>query len=296
MSGVLEWESLVLAPDRRRDGGTSQRALIIVNSGDYNRALMELLWERCSHHLCADGGANRLYDSFGDGDKEEAARRRYVPEMIVGDLDSLRNDVRHFYERAGSKLILIQDQDWNDLEKTISSFPEEVREGVVLGGFGGRFDQQMASIQALYRCLPSAQSPLPSTVPSCSPPSPSPSPSSSSLQASMSPSSAVAVQNHPTSPPPVDKLSIIDANNITFLLRPGRHVIIPLPTIEGPTCGLLPIGGRTTVTSRGLQWDVHEQELAFGHLISSSNRITESTVYIETSHALVWTTELQLSL
>lgn len=56
--------------------------------------------------LCADGGANRLHDLFPDAmtrskyakvDRSHADDR-YLPDMIKGDLDSLRSDVRTFYE------------------------------------------------------------------------------------------------------------------------------------------------------------------------------------------------------
>lgn len=44
------------------------------------------------YRICADGGANRLYDSLSEQD-----RRRYLPDLIKGDLDSLRQDVEAFY-------------------------------------------------------------------------------------------------------------------------------------------------------------------------------------------------------
>eukprot|EP00958_Prasinococcus_capsulatus_P023592 scaffold3551_cov408-Prasinococcus_capsulatus_cf.AAC.19 len=54
--------------------------------------------------LCADGGANHLYDEICAivGCREEDAadvRRRYVPDIIKGDLDSLRPEVREFYQK-----------------------------------------------------------------------------------------------------------------------------------------------------------------------------------------------------
>ncbi len=57
--------------------------------------------------ICADGGANRLYDQLpcwlgaGGADAEEAVRGAFLPDVIKGDLDSLRPEVRDFYTRRG---------------------------------------------------------------------------------------------------------------------------------------------------------------------------------------------------
>ena len=37
----------------------------------------------------------------------------------MGDLDSIRPEVKAFYERAGSTLVEVHDQDMNDFEKSI---------------------------------------------------------------------------------------------------------------------------------------------------------------------------------
>ena len=56
-------------------------------------------------HICADGGANRLYDLFSSGQAAAAAaaerRALYCPQIIKGDLDSLRPEVQQFYEQHG---------------------------------------------------------------------------------------------------------------------------------------------------------------------------------------------------
>jgi len=63
--------------------------------------------------ICADGGANRLYDqvpswrgvggpgAHADGAAADAARAAFLPDIIKGDLDSLRPQVREFYSRRG---------------------------------------------------------------------------------------------------------------------------------------------------------------------------------------------------
>lgn len=51
---------------------------------------------------CADGGANRLFDRFvkGKGKSEDfqGGDEEWLPDLVLGDLDSLRPDVKEFYE------------------------------------------------------------------------------------------------------------------------------------------------------------------------------------------------------
>ena len=54
------------------------------------------LWRQSSLRLCADGAANRLHDNL-----EESERLRVLPDLITGDLDSLRGDVATFYAERG---------------------------------------------------------------------------------------------------------------------------------------------------------------------------------------------------
>lgn len=57
-----------------------------------------------SLRVCADGGANRLYDELPrmlPGRPADTVRAQYLPNIIKGDLDSLRPDVAAFYRRHG---------------------------------------------------------------------------------------------------------------------------------------------------------------------------------------------------
>ena len=67
--------------------------------------------------ICADGGANRLYDAFPQGDKTSG----FLPAVIAGDMDSIRPDVQQHFTNHGPEIIdQSQDQDTTDLQKCLS--------------------------------------------------------------------------------------------------------------------------------------------------------------------------------
>ena len=74
------------------------------------------IWSSFELIICADGGANRLYDWFGSScDSDGCSRSDYIPSKIIGDLDSIREDVRDYYSINGCEIIQDRNQDNNDL-------------------------------------------------------------------------------------------------------------------------------------------------------------------------------------
>lgn len=57
------------------------------------------------------------------------------------------------------------------------------------------------------------------------------------------------------------------------------------------TCILLQ-GGSARVTTAGLYWNLHNEELRFGSFISTSNHITRDVVEVTTSESVIFTLEL----
>lgn len=87
--------------------------------------VLGVLWGSSAYRVCADGGANRLYDATvaamlggeGGGAVEDAAANcEFLPDLITGDLDSLRPDVRRYYESRGVPILRVDDQDYHDLD------------------------------------------------------------------------------------------------------------------------------------------------------------------------------------
>ena len=123
--------------------------LVILNQPITNALLLEKAWNSCKVRVCADGGANQLYEFL----KDDKLRVHYKPEFIAGDLDSLRDDVREFYENLGVKVLSKPSQYATDFMKSVDLIDEQFGEPidiVALGAMGGRVDQSFHSIQHLY--------------------------------------------------------------------------------------------------------------------------------------------------
>ncbi|KAF9582421.1 cAMP-dependent protein kinase subunit [Lunasporangiospora selenospora] len=262
-------------PDKYRhrlaSGNGHRFALILLNQPIHiQRRLFDNLWENATYRFCADGGANRLYDFL----KTDEERSRYLPDYVRGDLDSLHDHVKEYYQSKGVPCERVDDQESTDFMKcvelarshdskvptTSNGFKSESnpadkasnmddRVGIVaLGGTGGRFDQVMSGVHHLFL-----------------------------LQS----------ERHAV---------ILSEASIITILGPGKHEIDCNLEIEGPTCGIIPVGSsECAITTSGLRWDIAFDEMAtsFGHRISSSNVLREPKVTVETNVPVVWTTEIR---
>lgn len=94
-----------------------------------------------------------------------------------------------------------------------------------------------------------------------------------------------------------DRIVLLTGDTIATLLDgPASHTLHVVPTVEGPICGLIPIGGPVdSVTTTGLKWNLSNQRMEWGVLTSTSNEIDPSfggVVTVETSQPLLWTCTL----
>eukprot|EP00599_Poterioochromonas_sp_BG-1_P007078 CAMPEP_0173144330 /NCGR_PEP_ID=MMETSP1105-20130129/7165_1 /TAXON_ID=2985 /ORGANISM="Ochromonas sp., Strain BG-1" /LENGTH=255 /DNA_ID=CAMNT_0014057983 /DNA_START=36 /DNA_END=800 /DNA_ORIENTATION=+ len=131
----------------------SQYHLIVLNSPCVASDLIRRLWRNCIIKICADGGANRLFSALSDQEKDQ-----FIPNFITGDLDSLQSHVRDYYSSLNVPIIQDPDQDSHDLDKSLKLLKESISSDqvamtskvVVIGGTGGRIDQQIAVFNTLY--------------------------------------------------------------------------------------------------------------------------------------------------
>ena len=228
-----------------------QLALLILNverSGVRpNDGLFSHLWRASKLRVCADGAANRLHDALDD-----EARGGHLPDLIAGDLDSLRDDVAQFYAARGVPIARQPEQDRHDFEKCLTWLRQRQGDAaprlsvVAMGAFGGWLDQQMANINMLYRYAGAFERLV--------------------LLGDESLAFLLPAGKHVIEPNPE--------------VEEGTCGLIPL----GGRC--------TRVRTSGLRWNLSDAPLEFGSLVSSSNKFVDARVTVETSSPLLWTTSL----
>ncbi|HEX9614095.1 MAG TPA: thiamine diphosphokinase [Bacteroidota bacterium] len=121
-----------------------KRAIILANGNPPQKALFRKARQQAGLFVCADGGANH------------AATLGERPDLIIGDLDSIKSQtVRKF---KSVKTRRIADQNSTDLEKALAWI---VRNGYtdidVFGALGGRVDHLAGNLSALGKFSRSAR-------------------------------------------------------------------------------------------------------------------------------------------
>ncbi|GFP85607.1 thiamine pyrophosphokinase 1 [Phtheirospermum japonicum] len=248
---IMTHSSTFLLPRLSADNDGALTYVLVV----LNRRLPRftpLLWKHAQLRICADGGANRLYDElpllFPDEDAVEI-RKRYKPNLIKGDMDSIREEVLRFYKDVGTEAVdASDDQDTTDLHKCVAyiqDLPNLKNQELcilVAGALGGRFDHEVGNINVICR--------FPNT-----------------------------------------RIILLSDDCLIQLLPSSRHHEIHIQSaVVGPHCGLIPIGGASkTNTTTGLQWNLSDTEMKFGGLISTSNIVKGEIVTVQSDADLLWT-------
>ncbi|KAL4603594.1 hypothetical protein ACB092_10G135200 [Castanea dentata] len=248
---VMSHSSAFLLPTIPADHRPPQTYALVVLNQSLPR-FTPLLWNHAQLHLCADGGANRVYDEmpllFPHEDPSHV-RTRYKPDVIKGDMDSIRTEVLDFYANLGTQILdESQDQDTTDLHKCVAyirDFTPNLDKSnlciLVAGALGGRFDHTLGNLNVLFVF--------------------------SSLRI----------------------ILITDESLVHLLPRTHRHEIHIQSSVEGPHCGLIPFPLSKSTTTTGLQWDLTNTEMRFGGLISTSNVVKGEKITVESDADLIWT-------
>lgn len=112
------------------------RAVIFAN-GELNDRQQTLQWLDDEDLLIAADGGSRHYLALG-----------LIPEIIIGDLDSLESDLLEKFETLGSRIVRHPARkDFTDLELALRFAAERgVEDILVFGALGARWDQTLANM------------------------------------------------------------------------------------------------------------------------------------------------------
>ena len=92
------------------------------------------------------------------------------------------------------------------------------------------------------------------------------------------------------------QIYLFSDENVTFLLVPGRNIIRTPQSLLGPCCGIIPIGGPSTITTEGFEWNLTNTETKFGGMVSTSNHTVADVVKVDTTEPVVFTVEFRRDL
>jgi len=89
---------------------------------------------------CADGGANFTYELD------------LIPKKIYGDLDSIKNDVKEFYQEKNVNFIKFKvEKDYTDSELVLNEVQDKYDVIYCIGGLGGSIDHELTNINLLAK-------------------------------------------------------------------------------------------------------------------------------------------------
>ncbi|GAV02778.1 hypothetical protein RvY_13302 [Ramazzottius varieornatus] len=230
-----------------------------------HRKKIEILWRNAVFKCAADSGANFLYRHLcTDANGKPDPRSTWLPDLICGDFDSAEPEVLKFFKSFPSvRIEKTPDQDATDFTKALKLVGEILRNRSECGEPDG---------------LNSSSSNVDMIVAVCS--------GRGRFDHSMGNINTLFSSAQYTNLPVI----LMSETDMQYVIPGGTAQTMILDTgLEGPYCGLLPLSGPSIVSTSGLQWNLFNETLSFGGLISTSNSLDRETVMVKCSEPLLWT-------
>lgn len=220
------------------------------------------LWQKAHVRMCVDGGTNLYHYLIRNGPQVTNATssdppKCRLPDLIAGDFDSIEPELLKLYQNENVTVIHTPDQDETDFTKAVRELGKYVLERNLMVDqvlvIAGVHSERFDHIMANLATLFKVDKLIPVPV------------------------------------------IMLCKGSLIWLLNSGDHRIEVAKDVilnsKRAWCGLIPLGHPAIVTTSGLKWNLDNQELSFGSLISTSNTYDPkcSSVSISTSHPLIWT-------
>ncbi|GFU06142.1 thiamin pyrophosphokinase 1 [Trichonephila clavipes] len=180
----------------------------------------------------------------------------FIPELVCGDFDSATPEVLNFYRSQGVAVIETPDQDETDFTKALRLTEKYLKD----------LKLKASSVIAVARNGDRLDHIL------------------GNLNTLYSAIDVISVP-----------VLILGHNSLTWLLSIGHHKIHVSERMVDSHVGLIPLGSECKATTTGLKWNLNNDKMKFGGLISTCNMFDGSKVVtVTTDSPLVWTMEVTM--
>lgn len=191
-------------------------------------------------------------------DLNVSSKLEFGVDLVIGDLDSLLPDVRKYWEEKGVSIAHDPDQYSTDFTKAVNhiwSSKGDHPKDIIV--LGGLGGRVDQGISVLHHLY--------------------------------------MFQEDYTS----GKMFLLSTECITFVLKSGKHKIKAREQFGsiclGKHVGIIPLKEPSTITTKGLEWDVKDWKTAFGGQISTSNHVNAEWVIIETTKDVLFTIDFNIA-
>lgn len=92
----------------------------------------------------------------------------------------------------------------------------------------------------------------------------------------------------------LNHIYLLGENNFLFLLKKGNNIIHVDRRVFNKMCGIIPLGNTCKVTTNGLKYNLNNEHLSFCHLISTSNEIVNDKIHVFSTAPILWFSEFKV--
>jgi thiamine pyrophosphokinase len=128
---------------RNQKANNVKKCIILANGKPPKKSIITFFQKRGYKKLiCADGGSN------------SALKMNLVPDIIIGDLDSISSEAFNEFKSV-SKIIRLKRQNDTDVEKCLKfAIKNKFEEALLLGATGNRLDHTLCNIGIVLKFFP----------------------------------------------------------------------------------------------------------------------------------------------